>query len=155
MFQDIIKFSESTKWNTKEEYLPWAIVETKFGGYDKAVQAMNDGIIIAVSVEGQEWYKIKTMTLNRGGGIARDRSIGTGGNMDGDLLAKVQDWLGDKNFDIGEPLSVQAPPTKQNMITNPTTEQHKDPMAVAMTKVRQAHTNLNNLKVKALEVTPA
>ena len=154
MFQDIIKFSESTKWNTKEEYLPWAIVETKFGGYDKAVQAMNDGIIIAVSVEGQEWYKIKTMTLNRGGGIARDRSIGTGGNMDGDWLTKVQDWLGEMKFDIGEPLSVQAPPAKDKMITNPNPE-HKDPMTVARTKVRQAHTNLNNLKVKALEVTTA
>ena len=129
-------------------------METKFGGYEKAVQAMNDGIIIAVSVEGQEWYKIKTMTMNKGGGVTRDRSIGTGGSLDGDWLAKVQDWMGDLCFDIGEPLQVQAPPAKEKLALN-TSPEAKDPMAVAMTKVRQAHTNLNNLKVKALEVTAA
>eukprot|EP00959_Pyramimonas_sp_CCMP1952_P081825 1709067-Pyramimonas_sp.AAC.1 len=55
-------------------------------------------------------------------------------------------------FDIGKPIEHQSPPAMLKAITDePNADQKKDPMAVAMQKVKTAHTNLNNLKVKALE----
>ncbi|CAK0896490.1 unnamed protein product [Prorocentrum cordatum] len=150
----MIKVSESTKWHVKDQYLPWGMVETQFGGYDKAKAAMEQGRIVAIEIDGEEWYKVKTMEVTRGAEVRRERGLGTSGQVvDGDWLAKAQDWLSGLEFDIGKPLENQSPPAIKHGIEEPINSKDKDPMLVAMTKVKAAHTNLNNLKVKALEVS--
>ena len=63
-------------------------------------------------------------------------------------------------IDLGQANAIQAapPPVAGVQIRDAArgsagaeTDPAKDPMAVAMTKVRQAHVNLNNLKLKCLE----
>ena len=147
----MVKVSESKKWHVKDQYLPWGMVETQFGGYDKAKTALEQGRIVAMDIDGEEWYKVKTMEVTRGAEVRREKGIGTSGQVTGDWLSKAQDWLTGLEFDIGKPLDNQVPPTFKAITDEPVNAKDKDPMVIAMAKVKAAHTNLNNLKVKALE----